>query len=78
MSNNNNSEFGATNWKEDNNTGGPKGNNNFNQDREELPKIPFLRLKEGSNYLRLVTIPYKYWYIKYQGPQVRIPYGVNV
>lgn len=77
MSNNKNSEFGATTWKEENNTGGPKGNN-FNQDREELPRIPFMRLKEGSNYLRLVTMPYKYWYIKYQGPQVRIPYGVNV
>jgi hypothetical protein len=65
-------QFGATNWKD-------KQTRNFPpREGDDLPKIPFMRLQQGSNYLRIVTIPYKYHFIRYAGPNVKSPFGVRV
>lgn len=70
--NNNNTGFGLSTWDEKNNVGRRETN------REELPRIEYLRLKEGNNVLRIVSQPYKYYMIRYKAPGDTAGYGKRV
>lgn len=63
--------YGLSTWDE-------KPNIPRRQQREDLPQIPFLRLKEGNNIIRVVTAPYKYFMIRFKGPGDKRPYGTRV
>ena len=52
--------------------------NNQREPREDLPRLPFLRLKEGNNIIRIVTAPYVYHMIRFKGPNDKRPYGTRV
>jgi hypothetical protein len=67
----NNIKVGLTSWNEKNQTG-PR------EPREELPRIPFLRLSDGNNVVRCITDPYAYFHIKYKGPNSRGKFGDRV
>jgi len=67
----NNIKVGLTSWNEKNQTG-PR------EPREELPRINFLRLKDGNNVVRCITDPYAYFHIKYKGPKSRGKFGDRV
>jgi hypothetical protein len=62
MSENNKVGFGLTTWNEDTN----KYSGDFNSD---LPRLPFMRLQDGINLVRIVTMPYKYYQIRYKSPK---------
>ena len=62
---------GLTSWNEKNQTG-PR------EQREELPKLDFLRLKNGNNVVRILTDPYVYYHIRYKGPKSRGSFGDRV
>jgi hypothetical protein len=66
-----NIKVGLTSWNEKNQTG-PR------EPREDLPRIPFLRLKDGNNVVRCITDPYAYFHIKYKGPKSRGKFGDRV
>lgn len=48
--------YGASTWDDNPNTG--------NSNRENLQQIPFVRLQEGKNVVRIVTIPFKYYMVR--------------
>lgn len=56
--------YGLTTWDEEVNKFENRGEGNSN-----LPKIPFLRLKDGINLVRIITEPYKYNQIRYKAPK---------
>lgn len=63
--------YGLSSWDKEPNV--PK-----RQQREDLPQLPFLRLKEGNNIIRIVTAPYVYNMIRFKGPGDKRPYGTRV
>jgi hypothetical protein len=66
-----NIKVGLTGWGDKNQTG-PR------EQREELPRLPFLRLQNGNNVLRIITDPYVYYHIRYKGPKSKGSFGDRV
>jgi hypothetical protein len=52
--------------------------NNYSRDREDLPRLPYLRLMPGLNKLRIVTDPATYYQARYKAPDSKKPYGDRV
>jgi len=67
---NNNTGFGLTSWDEVNQTTKP-------QQKDDSVKIPFLRLSEGNNIVRVITAPAKYWQIKFLDGKSKFGKRVN-
>lgn len=63
-------EFGFTNWEQK--FSAPK-----KEVKEDVVKIPFLRLKEGNNILRIITMPATYWQIKFLDGKSKFGTRVN-
>jgi hypothetical protein len=66
-----NIKVGLTGWGDKNQTG-PR------EDREELPRLPFMRLQNGNNVLRIITDPYVYYHIRYKGSKSKGSFGDRV
>lgn len=69
MTTENKVSFGLSTWDEKTSTGRPQN---------DLPRLDFLRLKEGNNVLRIVTPPYKYHMIRYKSPGNEKDFGKRV
>ncbi len=48
-------EFGLTTWD----------NKKPVFNKQDEPRIPFVRLTEGNNILRIITAPAAYWHVRY-------------
>lgn len=53
--------YGLSSWDEEVNVG-----NNKSQSVDESERLPFLRLKEGNNTLRIITKPYRYNMVRFK------------
>lgn len=62
--------FGLTNW--DKKHGKPQ-----QQKADDSIKLPFLRLSEGNNILRIVTAPASYWHIRFKDTKSQFGTRVN-
>ena len=68
-----NSKFGLSTWDDEGNKFTKRNDKQF-----DGPKIPFLKLKEGNNVLRLITAPYKYFSIDFKLDPEQKNYGTRV
>jgi len=53
----NTTNFGLTSWDEQVQTSRPE--------RDDALRLPFLRLSDGNNVVRIITAPAKYWQVKF-------------
>ena len=63
--------FGLTSWDEQVQTSKPQPK------QDDRVKLPFIRLKDGNNVLRIITAPAKYWQIKFQDGKSQFGTRVN-
>lgn len=69
-------KVGVTAWGQK--TQNNNNNNNYGGEREELPKFPFMKLKNGKNILRIVTKPHRYEFAKASGPKSNSRFGDRI
>lgn len=67
----NNVVIGLTGWNNKSNTG-------RRQERDDLPNLPFMKLQNGPNLMRIVTDPAIYYRVRYKSPTSKEPFGKKV
>jgi hypothetical protein len=48
------------------------------QDRSDGPRIPFIKLKEGNNVIRIITEPYKYYMARFKADEDEKGFGTRI